>query len=221
MREFFYPNSVAVIGVSSRPTNLGRNIVANLVEYEFNGIVYAVGPSGGTVETRRIYHAVGDIPDHVDLAVIFTPAKTVPGVLEECGRKGIRRVVIETAGFREYGEEGKRLEEEIVRIASNYGIRFVGPNCIGVMNMENGLCVPFPRLTKFVKAGDVSVITQSGGVGMSVLNLMANEGLRLNKFVSVGNVLDISAEDLMEYMIDDPGTAIIFVYLESINNGRR
>ncbi len=146
MREFFYPNSVAVIGVSSRPTNLGRNIVANLVEYEFNGIVYAVGPSGGTVETRRIYHAVGDIPDHVDLAVIFTPAKTVPGVLEECGRKGIRRVVIETAGFREYGEEGKRLEEEIVRIASNYGIRFVGPNCIGVMNMENGLCVPFPRL---------------------------------------------------------------------------
>ncbi len=134
MREFFYPNSVAVIGVSSKPTNLGRNIVANLVEYEFNGIVYAVGPSGGMVETRRIYHSVGDIPDHVDLAVIFTPAKTVPGVLEECGRKGIRWVVIETAGFREYGEEGKQLEDEIVRIASKYGIRFVGPNCIGVMN---------------------------------------------------------------------------------------
>ena len=221
MQEFFYPHSVAVIGVSSRPTNLGRNIVANLVEYEFNGIVYAVGPSGGTVETRRIYHSVGDIPDHVDLAVIFTPAKTVPGVLEECGRKGIRWVVIETAGFREYGEEGKQLEEEIVRIANQYGIRFVGPNCIGVMNMENGLCVPFPRLKKFVKAGDVSMITQSGGVGMSVLNLMANEGLRLNKFVSVGNVLDTSAEDLLEYMIDDPGTAVIFIYLESINDGRR
>lgn len=221
MREFFYPNSVAVIGVSSRPTNLGRNIVANLVEYEFNGIVYAVGPSGGMVETRRIYHTVGDIPDHVDLAVIFTPAKTVPGVLEECGQKGIRWVVIETAGFREYGEEGKQLEDEIVRIANKYGIRFVGPNCIGVMNMENGLCVPFPRLKKFVKAGDVSMISQSGGVGMSVLNLMANEGLRLNKFVSVGNVLDTSAEDLMAYMNEDPGTAVIFVYLESINNGRR
>lgn len=221
MQEFFYPHSVAVIGVSSRPTNLGRNIVANLVEYEFNGIVYAVGPSGGTVETRRIYHSVGDIPDHVDLAVIFTPAKTVPGVLEECGRKGIRWVVIETAGFREYGEEGKQLEEEIVRIANQYGIRFVGPNCIGVMNMENGLCVPFPRLKKFVKAGDVSMITQSGGVGMSVLNLMSNEGLRLNKFVSVGNVLDTSAEDLLEYMIDDPGTAVVFIYLESIYDGRR
>ncbi len=221
MREFFYPNSVAVIGVSSRPTNLGRNIVANLVEYEFNGIVYAVGPSGGMVETRRIYHTVGDIPDHVDLAVIFTPAKTVPAVLDECGQKGIRWVVIETAGFREYGEEGKQLEDEIVRIADKYGIRFVGPNCIGVMNMENGLCVPFPRLKKFVKAGDVSMISQSGGVGMSVLNLMANEGLRLNKFVSVGNVLDTSAEDLMAYMNEDPGTAVIFVYLESINNGRR
>lgn len=221
MRDFFYPTSVAVIGVSSRPTNLGRNIVANLVEYEFNGIVYAVGPSGGMVETRRIFHSVGDIPDHVDLAVIFTPANTVPGVLAECGRKGIRRVVIETAGFREYGEEGRQLEDEIVRIAKEYGIRFVGPNCIGIMNMENGLCLPFPRLKKFVKPGDISMITQSGGVGMSVLNLMANEGLRLNKFVSVGNVLDTSAEELMEYMIEDPGTAVIFVYLESINDGRR
>lgn len=221
MREFFYPNSVAVIGVSSKPTNLGRNIVANLVEYEFNGIVYAVGPSGGMVETRRIYHSVGDIPDHVDLAVIFTPAKTVPAVLEECGRKGIRRVVIETAGFREYGEEGKQLEEEIVRIAKLYGIRFIGPNCIGVMNLENGLCVPFPRLKKFVKPGDISMITQSGGVGMSVLNLMADEGLRLNKFASVGNVLDTGAEDLLEYLIEDPGTAIIFIYLESIQDGRR
>ena len=110
MREFFYPLSVAVIGVSSKQTNLGRNIVGNLVEYGFNGIVYAVGPDGGMIETRRIYRSVGDIPDHVDLAVIFTPAKTVPGILDECGQKGIRRVIVETAGFREYGQEGRQLE---------------------------------------------------------------------------------------------------------------
>jgi acetate---CoA ligase (ADP-forming) len=221
MREFFYPNSIAVIGVSPNPDNLGRNIVGNLVEYGFEGIVYAVGPSGGVIETRRIYRAVGDIPDHVDLAVILTPAKTVPGILDECGQKGIRRAIIETAGFREYTEEGLRLEEEISRVARQYDMRFVGPNCIGAINMENGFCVPFPRLKKFVKAGEVSVITQSGGVGMAVLNLMTNEGLGLNKFVSIGNMLDVSAEDLLEYLISDEGTRLIFVYLESIHDGRR
>jgi len=221
MRDIFYPRSVAVIGVSDRPTNLGRNIVKNMLEFGYQGILYAVGPNGGTVQTHRIFRAVGDIPDHVDLAVIFTPAATVPGVLEECGKKGIRRVVIESAGFREYTAAGKGLEEEIMRIAKHYRIRFIGPNCIGVINMENGLCVPFPLLNKNVRPGNVSIITQSGGIGMSVLNLMANEGLRLNKFVSVGNVLDTNAEDLLEYMIDDPGTEIIFIYLESMGDGRR
>lgn len=221
MREFFYPTSIAVIGVSPRPTNLGRNIVANLVNYGFNGIVYAVGPSGGMIETRRIYRSVGDIPDHIDLAVILTPAQTVPAILEECGQKGMRWAIIETAGFREYTEEGSQLEDQIAKVAERYGIRFVGPNCIGAINMENGMCVPFPRLKKFVKPGEVSIITQSGGVGMSVLNLLSNEGLGMNKFVSVGNMLNVSAEDMLEYLIRDEGTGLIFVYLESIRDGRR
>lgn len=221
MREFFYPGSVAVIGVSDNPDNLGRNIVANLVEYGFDGIVYAVGPRGGIIETRRIYRSVGDIPDHVDLAVILTPAHTVPGVLDECGKKGIRWAIIETAGFREFTEQGRQLEEEICRVAVRYSIHFTGPNCIGIINMENGFCVPFPRLKKFVKKGDISIVTQSGGVGMSALNLMANEGLGLNKFVSIGNMLDVSAEDMLEYLSGDEGTNLIFVYLESINQGRR
>ncbi|MBE0409438.1 MAG: acetate--CoA ligase family protein, partial [Anaerolineales bacterium] len=164
---------------------------------------------------------ITEVPDQVDLAVILTPAKTVPSILEECGQKGIRRVIIETAGFREYGEGGRQLEQEIQQIAHQYSIRFIGPNCIGAINMENGFCVPFARLTKFVKPGDVSIITQSGGVGMSALNLMANEGLGLNKFVSIGNMLDVSAEDLLEYLIEDEGTNLVFVYLESINDGRR
>ncbi len=221
MREIFYPTSVAVIGVSAKPTNLGRNIVANLVEYGFTGIVYAVGPSGGSIETRRIYQTVGDIPDPVDLAVILTPAHTVPSVLEECGQKGIRWAIVETAGFREYTAQGKELEKSMSTIADKYGMSFVGPNCIGAINMENGFCVPFPRLTRFVKDGDVSIITQSGGVGMSALNIMANEGLGLNKFVSVGNMLNIDAEDMLEYLISDEGTGLIFMYLESIRDGRR
>ncbi len=221
MHELLYPCSVAVIGVSSRESNLGRNIVANLVEFSFNGIVYAVGPRGGMIETRRIYPTLGDIPDKIDLAVILTPAKTVPSILEECGQKGIRWAIIESAGFREFTEEGQELEKQLVEISKRFGIRFIGPNCIGAINLENGFCVPFPRLTKFVKKGNVSIITQSGGVGMSALNLMANDGLGLNKFVSLGNMLDVNAEDMLEYLITDPGTEIIFMYLESIQNGRR
>jgi acyl-CoA synthetase (NDP forming) len=221
MREFFCPNSVAVIGVSDKPDNLGRNIVANLVQFGFDGIAYAVGPSGGFVETHRIYRSVSDIPDHIDLVVILTPARTVPAVLEECGQKGVRWAIIETAGFREYGDEGRKLEEQIVQVAHHYGIRFIGPNCVGVINMDGGFSVPFLRVSKPARPGEVSLISQSGGVGFSVLNLMANEGIGFNKFVSVGNMLDITAEDILEYMLDDPGTKAIFLYLESLRDGRR
>jgi len=221
MKKIFYPDSVAVIGVSSKPTNLGRNIVDNLIDFGFDGLVYAVGPSGGIISTRRIYKSVLDIPDFVDLAIILTPAHTIPAIFEECGQKGIRWAVVETAGFREYGEKGREIEQEMLRVAEQYGIRFVGPNCIGIINMENGLSLPFARLTPFVKHGDVSLISQSGGVGISVLNFMANEGLGLNKFVSAGNMLSIGAEELLAFMIDDPGTRLIFLYLEGIQDGRR
>ncbi len=221
MREFFYPKSVAVIGVSDKPDNLGRNIVGNLVEFGFGGIVYPVGPSGGFVQTHRIYRSISDIPDYIDLAVILTPAKTVPTVMEECGQKGVRWAIIETAGFREYGEEGVKLEEQIVQVAKRYGIRFIGPNCVGVINIDNGFSVPFLRLKKPSDPGEVSLISQSGGVGFSVLNLMANEGIALNKFVSVGNMLDTSAEDVLEFMLEDEGTKVIFLYLESLRDGRR
>jgi acetyltransferase len=221
MREFFYPKSVAVIGVSDKPDNLGRNIIGNLVEFGFGGIVYPVGPSGGFVQTHRIYRSISDIPDPIDLAVILTPARTVPAIIEECGQKGVRWAIIETAGFREYGEEGLQIEGQIVQMARNYDIRFIGPNCVGVVNIDNGFSVPFLRLKKPSEHGEVSLISQSGGVGFSVLNLMANEGIAMNKFVSVGNMLDVSAEDILEFMLDDPSTKVIFLYLESLRDGRR
>jgi acyl-CoA synthetase (NDP forming) len=221
MREIFYPKSVAVIGVSDKPDNLGRNIIANLVDFGFGGIVYPVGPSGGFVQTHRIYRSISEIPDPVDLAVILTPARTVPVLLEECGQKGVQTVIIETAGFSEYGEEGLQLEQQIIQVANKHAIRFLGPNCVGVISLENGFSVPFLRVTKPPQPGEVSLISQSGGVGFSVLNLMANEGIGFNKFVSVGNMLDITAEDILEYMLDDLGTNVIFMYLESLRDGRR
>jgi len=221
MREIFYPSSVAVIGVSNSPDNMGRGIVFNLTEFGFQGIIYEVGPKGGVFAGRRIYPSVLDIPDHVDLAVILTPARTVAGILEECGQKGIKWAVIESAGFREYGEEGRKVEEEIIRVAEKWGLRFVGPNCIGVINMEAGLCTPFPPLRRIVRTGDISMISQSGGVGMSVLNLMGNEGLGLNKFVSAGNMLNIKTEEFLAYFVEDPGTKYILLYLEGVEDGRR
>lgn len=221
MRDIFYPESIAVIGVSDKPDNLGRNIVANMIAYGYTGVVHAVGPSGGRVETRRIYKSVAEISDPVDLAIILTPAATVAGILEACGEKGIRRAIIESGGFREFGEQGRKLEAGLVEVAERYGIRFTGPNGLGVINMENGMCAPFPRMKKFIKQGDVSIIAQSGGVGLSALNLMANEGIGLNKFISVGNMLNVTAEDVLEYMITDEGTKTIFLYLETIRDGRR
>lgn len=221
MQELFYPTSVAVIGVSGSPTNMARGIVFNLNECRFKGVIYQVGRSGGVFAGRRIYPSVLEVPDDLDMAVILTPAHAIPGILEECGQKGIRRAIIESGGFREYGEEGKRLEEEILRVAAKWGIRFVGPNCIGIINMENGFSTPFPPIGRMVTKGDISVITQSGGVGISVLHLLANEGLGLNKFVSVGNMLDIQTEQYLEFLIQDPGTRYIFLYLEGIREGRK
>lgn len=221
MREIFYPSSVAVIGISSSPDNIGRGIVVNLTAFRFQGIIYQVGHKGGVFAGRRIYSSVLDIPDHIDLAVILTPAHTIPGILEECGEKGIRWAVVESAGFGEYGKEGKKIEDDILRVTEKWNIRFVGPNCIGVINMENGLCSPFTPINRTVRRGDISIISQSGGVGISVLNLMANEGLGLNKFVSVGNMLDIKTEEYLSYLIGDPGTNCILLYLEGIEDGRK
>jgi acyl-CoA synthetase (NDP forming) len=221
LQKIFYPTSLAVIGVSSAPDNMGRGIIFNLTEFGYQGIIYQVGHKGGVFAGRRIYQSVLDVPDQIDLAVILTPAHTIPNILEECGQKGIRQAIIESAGFREYGEVGRKIEEEILRVAAKWQIRFVGPNCIGVINMENGLSTPFPPLRRIVRPGDISLISQSGGVGMSVLNLMANEGLGLNKFVSAGNMLDIRTEEFLEYFVADPGTKYIFLYLEGIQDGRR
>ncbi len=221
LQKIFYPTSLAVIGVSSAPDNMGRGIIFNLTEFGYQGIIYQVGHKGGVFAGRRIYQSVLDVPDQIDLAVILTPAQTIPNILEECGQKGIRQAIIESAGFREYGEEGRKIEEEILRVAAKWQIRFVGPNCIGIINMENGLCTPFPPLRRIVRPGDISMVSQSGGVGISVLNLMANEGLGLNKFVSAGNMLDIRTEEFLEYFIADPGTKYILLYLEGVQDGRK
>jgi len=221
MDPFFNPHSVAVVGVSESEENLGRRIAQNLQEFDYRGIVYLVGPKGGTAFGRRIYKSVADIPDAIDLAALLIPARHIPAVLEECGQKGIRWAVIESAGFSEHGPEGRELEKQVVAVAEKYGIRFIGPNCIGTINLQNGLITSFAALKNVFSPGYISIISQSGGVGLDYLNVLASEGLGLSKFASIGNKLNVDECDLLEYLIEDEQTGIIIMYLESIPDGRR
>ncbi|MBW1804686.1 MAG: CoA-binding protein, partial [Deltaproteobacteria bacterium] len=219
--DFFYPENITVIGVSPDIGNLGKNIVMNCLQAGFQGEIIPVGLRKGVTYGQRILQSVEDIDRDVQLAVILTPARTIPDILEQCGRKGIKRAVIESSGFSELGEEGKPLEKDCLQVAGEYGIRFIGPNCIGVINLENGMALPFMQLRSDISPGPVSILTQSGGVGLSYLEFLAEENIGLNKFVSMGNKLNVNENDLLSYLIQDESTKIILVYLEGFSNGRQ
>jgi acetyltransferase len=222
MKGFFYPKSVVVIGVSEKPTNMGRMIVKNMITKGFNGQVHAVGPGGGVILGRPIRRSVKDISFPMDLAVILTPAHTIPQLVGECGERGIRRMVIESAGFSELSRERKSLEEELLTIARKHDIRFIGPNCIGLVNTENGLATPFVSVSTHFQTGKVSVISQSGGVALNYMDALAFEGVNFNKVTSIGNKLNVNEIELLDYFVnEDRGTEIICMYLEGLKNGRK
>ena len=221
MHQLFYPKSVVVIGVSERPDNLARNIVENLFEFQFNGEIFLVGRKDSVLFGRRILTSMDQLPDGIDVAVILTPAQTVPGFVEACGRKKIPWVIIETGGFREYSEEGSQLEQTVLQTARKWGIRIVGPNGIGVTNVDNGFVVPFVKLKRGpVSKGKLSILAQSGGVLLSYANHMISANVGLSKMVSMGNKLDLNEIDYLKYLIEDPQTEIIGLYLESLEQGR-
>ena len=221
MDQLFYPKSVVVIGVSENPNNLARIIVENLFEFQFHGEILLIGQKEGILFGRGICTSIDDLKEGIEVAVILTPAHTVPGILEACGRKKIRWAIIESGGFSEYSEEGAELEKEALRIAKKWGIRIVGPNGIGIINIENGFVVAFPPLNrKAVRKGKVSLLVQSGGVSLTYLNLLSSASVGISKIVSMGNKLDLNEIDYLKYLIDDPQTEIIGIYLESIQRGR-
>lgn len=220
MRQFFYPRSVAVVGVSQEPDNLGQGIVANLLEFEYQGKIFLVGRKPGAAMGLPIFPGLSHLPQPVDLAVILAPARVIPGLVQECGELGITRVVVESAGFSELNQAGRDLEEEVRALVRHYGLRLVGPNGLGVMNLEIGLALPFAQIRPRPRRGAISIVAQSGGVATHLLAWMTREGLGLNKFLSLGNKLDVSENEALAYLLDDPGTAAIYLYLEGMENGR-
>ena len=222
MQRIFYPNSIVVIGVSERPENLARTIIANLCTFGYKGRLFAVGRKEGSVHGIPIATSLDQVPDGLDLAVILTPAATVPDFMEACGRKGIRRIVIESGGFSEFSQEGRRLEQRLLEIAREWDIRFVGPNCISAINLETGLCLPFGSMsTVTARLGPASVVSQSGGVSLTYVDRLCTAGVGVNKAVSIGNKTDLDETDYLAYLLQDPGTKIVCLYLESIGDGRK
>jgi acetate---CoA ligase (ADP-forming) len=221
MEKFFYPSSVAVIGVADIPVNLGKNIIENLIKLNFTGSFYAVGRETGNVAGNPIYKSVSEIPYEIDLAMILVPARDVPGVAEECGKKGIRRLVISSAGFSESGPEKETLDRNLRQICDHYNIRVVGPNCMGLVNMDNGLCLPFtPEVPGLWQKGPLGIISQSGTVAMEYARRASVEKVGVSKVASIGNKFDLDEVDYLEYYLKDTDTQIIFLYLEGFSRGR-
>jgi acetyltransferase len=221
MEKVFYPESIAVIGASTSEQNLSRNIIKNLLDWGFQGRIYPVGPKGGEIFGLPIRPSVRDIKGDIDFFSIFVPAERVPPVLEECGQKGIKRGLIMTAGFSEYASEKRDLEGEILGICNNYGIRFVGPNCMGIFNTTSDLCVSFaPTRKDAIPKGNIAVVSQSGTLGQLYSWHLASESLGVSKMASVGNKLTIDEVDLIPYLDKDAETDIIFLYLEDLKRGK-
>lgn len=214
----FRPDTVAVIGASEQPGTVGRTLLWNLITNSFGGTVYPVNIKRSSVLGIRAYPTIHDIPEQVDLAVIATPAQTVPGIVKECVQAGVRGAIIISAGFKERGPEGVALEEEILKTAREGNMRIIGPNCLGVMSPITGLNATFA--SAMARPGNVGFISQSGALCTAVLDWSFHENVGFSHFVSIGSMLDVNWGDLIYYLGNDTRTQSIVIYMESIGDAR-
>ena len=217
----FNPASIAVIGASREPNKIGHVIVKNFVDGGFAGKVYPINPNAEEILGLRSYKSVLEVKEKIDSAVIAVPASAVAGVLEECGKKGIKGVVLITGGFSETGHVEE--EHKLAEIANRYGMALIGPNCMGVItpaSRVDSVFLPIYKLGR-PRVGGISFISQSGAVGGCIVDLAARAGIGMSKFVSYGNAAVIDECDLLEYLSRDKETEIIVVYLEGVKDGRK
>jgi acetyltransferase len=228
METFFDPKSVVVIGASNTPFNLGATICNMLKDYlQYQGAVYALNSKGETVNGYPGYSSILDLPETPDLAIIIVAARNVPNIIKDCARKGIKRIIIESAGFSEGGEDGEAMQREIDDVARANGIRIMGPNGLGTLSTRNKFCCFYgvnPSLVEmgqiFEAPGNISYIIQSGGVVVLVIESLYYDLVGVNKVVSIGNKCDVDEADFIDYFQNDE-TEVIGMYLESVANGRK
>lgn len=221
MKAVFAPASIAVIGASRRPGQLGHEIVHNLRGTGFQGSLYVVNPSASEIDGVPSYPSLREIPEPVELAVIAVPADLVELALDDCIAKGVSAVVVISAGFAETGEEGRRREEALMTKIRRAGIRMVGPNCMGVLNTDPAVQMHATFASIYPPVGNVAMSSQSGALGLAVLDYARSLNIGFSTFISVGNKADVSGNDLIQYWAEDPNTDVILLYLESFGNPRK
>jgi acetyltransferase len=217
----FKPKSIAVIGASRSRGTIGREILHNLLDYEFKGPLFPVNPYAEVVNSIKCYPSITEVPNDIDLAIIVVPRPKVNKVVDACGRKGIKGLVIISAGFKESGEEGAREEAKLVKLLEKYGMRAAGPNCMGVICTDPAISMNATFAATKPKIGKIGFMSQSGALGEAILSMARELNLGFSHFISVGNKADISGNDLIEYWREDPATEVILMYLESFGNPRR
>ena len=220
LAPFFTPRGIALVGISRDPSKLGYGLARNLVVSGYPGAIHFVNPKGDRLLGRLIYPSLAQVPDPVDLAVLLVPPQFVPATLEECGARGIRGVIVASGGFRETGAEGAALEQRCLEIARRAGIRFIGPNCIGLVNTH------LPLDTTFLQppappAGEVAFISHSGAICAAIIDWIRGQGFGLSHLASLGNQADVNETDMLAPVAEDPHTKVITLYMEGISDGRR
>jgi acetyl coenzyme A synthetase (ADP forming)-like protein len=223
MKSFFSPQSVAIIGASHTPGKIGYAILENFVRGGFKGKVYPVNPDTSPIFNLAVYPSVKKIPDEVELAVVAVKAETVPKVLKECIEKKVKAVVIISAGFSEIGGAGKKLEENCKKIIERKNVRVIGPNVIGVYDSSTAVDTLFLSRERMQRPsqGSIAFISQSGAVGSTILDWLAEEKVGISKFVSYGNAMDVNETDILEFLAGDEKTKVIVAYLEGIKSEGR
>ncbi len=221
LRPFFQPRSVAIVGASRNPANIGTRLVQAAIDASFQGALYPINPKADVIGSLRAYPSVRDLPEAPDLAVIAVPRDTVLNVIDDCAVRGVRAVIVITAGFSEIGAEGRELQRQLVEKVRGHGMRMVGPNCLGLLNTDPAVRLNASFAPDFPPPGGIAFSSQSGALGLAIIALARQRGLGLSKFVSVGNKADVSGNDLLQYWEQDSQTDVILLYLESFGNPRR
>ncbi len=216
----FRPKSVAVIGASTRRGTIGRETLHNILVAEFNGKVFPVHPKASVIHSIKAYSTILDVPDAVDLAIVIVRKELVKDIVSQCGEKGVKGLVVMSAGFSEIGLEGKKREQEVLQVVQEHGMRMIGPNCFGVVNTDQdvNLNATFGKI--YPKCGRVGFITQSGAMGEAIMNHAKELGIGFSVVASIGNKADISSNDILAYLKEDPRTDVILMYLENFGNPR-
>ena len=212
------PRSIAVVGASRRTGSIGRQILHQLIEFEYRGMLFPVNFQADFVHSMKAYPSVSSIPDPVDLAIIVVPREAAPAVVDDCGKKGVKALVVITAGFSETGEEGRKKEARLVEQIQRYGMRMIGPNCMGLINTDPAVHMDSTFAPTLPLSGRIGFMSQSGALGVAILNIARQLDIGFSYFVSLGNRTDVSPNELLLYWEDDPNTDLILMYLESIGD---